>query len=341
MKARLAERGYFALERKRPLPAHPRRLALVTAPSGAAIRDFVRIAGERGYGCEIRVYPTLVQGEGAGRMIAAAIDRANTQGWAEAVALIRGGGSLEDLWAFNTEEVAEAVFRSRLPVIAGIGHEVDVSIADLVADVRAATPTHAAQLLWPERRVLVQQVDDLETALGRAFGAVLAVLGSAVDGLERNLRHLSPAQRIAGWAERFDREGAGLGQAWNRLLERKGAGLDKAEGALALAFGPGRLDGVAAETENLAGRLGRAGGTYVAGKSAGLDLAAARLAGLDPEGPLARGYGLVRVARTGRFLRRPSEVGPGDRLDIRVQGGHVLADVADAAPEAETRGERA
>jgi exodeoxyribonuclease VII large subunit len=117
--------------------------------------------------------------------------------------------------------------------------------------------------------------------------------------------------------------------------------VDKAGDALSRAFGPARLEGLAVETAHLSGRLRRAGETFVSGKSSGLDLASSRLAGLDPEAPLARGYGLVRVARTGRFLRDPAEVGPGDRLDIRVQGGQVLADVADAATiDPETTGER-
>ena len=144
LKKDLAAKGYFEAARKRPLPHHPTRVAVITAPTGAAIRDFIRIGRERGYGAAVRIYPTLVQGDAAPMGIVRAILRAVADDWAEILVLLRGGGSLEDLWAFNTVEVAKAVFASPLPVLTGVGHEVDVTIADMVADVRAATPSHDA-----------------------------------------------------------------------------------------------------------------------------------------------------------------------------------------------------
>ena len=122
LKRKLAEKGYFSLERKRPIPEHPHRVAVITAPSGAAIRDFLRLSGERGTGCEIRIHPVPVQGDDAPPCIAEALDDENRRGWADVLVLIRGGGSLQDLWAFNDERVAGAVYRSRIPVVAGIGH---------------------------------------------------------------------------------------------------------------------------------------------------------------------------------------------------------------------------
>jgi exodeoxyribonuclease VII large subunit len=167
LKKKLAALGYFDPSRKRELPARVSRVAVVTAPTGAAIRDFLCLSRERGVAGAIRIYPARVQGEDAPGDIAAAMDRACRDGWAEVLVLIRGGGSLEDLWAFNTESVARAVHDSTLPVVCGVGHEIDISIADLVADVRASTPSHAAQLIWPERSTLLQAVDDMELALVR------------------------------------------------------------------------------------------------------------------------------------------------------------------------------
>ena len=163
-KRKLAEAGYFSQERKRPLPWNPQRVALITSPSGAAIHDFLELARNRGCGAEIRLFPASVQGEEAAPEIIRALDEINARGWAQVIVLIRGGGSLEDLWAFNEEAVAEAVFCSRLPVLAGIGHEVDVTLADLTADLRAATPSHAAQLLWPLRAELRQRLDEASGA---------------------------------------------------------------------------------------------------------------------------------------------------------------------------------
>ena len=172
-KRRLAEAGYFAQERKRLPPWNPQRVALITSPSGAAVHDFLELARDRGSGAQIRLFPASVQGEEAAPEIVRALETANEQNWAQVIVLIRGGGSLEDLWAFNEESVAEAVFHSRLPVVAGIGHEVDVTLADMTADLRAATPSHAAQLLWPLRAELRQRLDESEAALRRAFAARL------------------------------------------------------------------------------------------------------------------------------------------------------------------------
>lgn len=285
LKRKLSGLGYFDLSRKRPLPAHPERVAIVTAPGGAAIRDFLRIASERGRGAQIRIYPTLVQGPKAAEQIVAAMARAASDAWAEVLVLIRGGGSLEDLWAFNEEAVAKAVFECPLPVVAGIGHETDVCLADLTADARAATPSHAAQLLWPERAVLAQRVDDLESALLRAFSRWLGQREAGLERLAQALAWLSPERRLERQAQALDREARALDTAARSLLERLASGLDLLE---------------------------------------------ARLAGLDPEAPLTRGYSLVTVRRTGRFLRGPAEVAPGDGLDIRTRGGRVGARVEDA-----------
>lgn len=177
LKKKLSEKGYFEADRKIAIPRNPKRVAVVTSPSGAAIRDFLRIANTRGTGSEIRIYPSLVQGDRAPEQIASALDQADTDDWAEVAVLIRGGGSLEDLWAFNTEPVADAIFRARLPVITGVGHEPDVSIADFVADKRAATPSHVAQELWPRREMLAQQLDDLEISLTRSYAGWLLSKG--------------------------------------------------------------------------------------------------------------------------------------------------------------------
>jgi len=236
LKAKLYAQGLFDAARKRPLPVHPTKVAVVTASTGAAIRDFLRIAGERGTGCEIRVYPALVQGEAAPGQIAGALDAVYAQGWAQVVAVIRGGGPLEDLQAFNAEEVARAIHRSPVPVISGVGHEVDTTIADLIADVRAATPTHAAELLWVERSQLAQRVDEIEMRLKRVFTARLGVKEATLLELGRALTWLSPqgyvirlAQRLEDMTGRLFRAGRALSDlAESRLsfLDVKLASLD-------------------------------------------------------------------------------------------------------------------
>ncbi|MDL2313746.1 exodeoxyribonuclease VII large subunit [Desulfovibrio sp. OttesenSCG-928-C14] len=316
MKAELARLGYFDPLRKRPLPLNPRRVALVTSPSGAALHDFIRVAQGRGLGAELRLYPAPVQGEAAPERLAAALARANSDNWAEVIVLIRGGGSLEDLWAFNTRPVTDAVYASALPVLCGVGHEVDVSLADLVADLRAATPSHAAQLLWSERREFVQAVDDLDLRLGAAARYRLEGAARALSVLEKNLRLLSPARTMRQKLEKGELAvklfQARLQAAQARILERESARISGNE--LLLARLPARLEAA------LRQKLEKA--------SSSLDKLALRLEGLDPELPLRRGYALVRDA-SGRVVRSKKNVQPGDALDLYLVDGRLPVVVSD------------
>ncbi len=207
LKIKLEAQGYFSATRKRSLPINPKRVAIITAPTGAAIQDFLRIASERGTGSQIDIYPVPVQGEAAAPAIALAFAkiaervREDVSQAPEVIVLIRGGGSLEDLWAFNEEAVAQAIFTAPLPVLAGIGHEVDISIADLTADVRAATPTHAAQLLWLSRDEYVQRVDGREMAVHSAGEAILRRCFDRLSHKEQALKWLSP---VRAWQRKED-----------------------------------------------------------------------------------------------------------------------------------------
>lgn len=329
LKRKLADKGWFDEARKRQLPANPARVALVTSPQGAAVRDFLRLAETRGTGCQIRVYPSLVQGEAAPAQLCAALEAANADDWAgdkaQVIALIRGGGSLEDLWAFNSERLAEAVLRSEIPVATGIGHEPDVSIADYVADRRFPTPSAVAAGLWPLRTDLAQQVDGLEAALSRAFDACLERKAARLAELSRALGWLSPARRLErldqGWREALQR----LLRAGDRLVEVRRERLAGAVRGLSRAFGPAEVAARLEAVRALAGRADLAVNQRLNAAAQQKELLAARLAGLDPEGPLARGYSLVRVERTGRFLRSIAEVAPGDRLGVRTADGEIAA----------------
>ena len=183
LKRKLAEKGYFSLERKRPIPEHPHRVAVITAPSGAAIRDFLRLSGERGTGCEIRIHPVPVQGDDAPPRIAEALDDENRRGWADVLVLIRGGGSLQDLWAFNDERVARAIADSHIPVISAVGHEPDVTISDFVADLRAATPSNAAELVAPDVSELRDAIRSASARLDQAIGRGLSQRRTALTEL--------------------------------------------------------------------------------------------------------------------------------------------------------------
>ena len=325
MKRKLAEKGYFDEERKMTIPRSPERVAVVTAPTGAAIRDFLKIAEGRGTGAEIRIYPTLVQGDLAPAQIAKALDKAGDDGWADVLVLIRGGGSLEDLWAFNTEQVADALFRSTIPVVCGVGHEVDYSIADYVADKRVATPSHAAQELWPRREVLMQTVDELESGLLRSFENYLGVRESRLETLQKGLTWLSPARRIERLLESFGEESLRLERAVLRYCLVKESEVDSLTMRLGRAFSEDRIILQEQSLSALNDRLQRAGSSFVSGKGIEFENAVNSLRILDPEGPLERGYSLVTVEKSGKFLRDPNEVAHGDGIRVRVKSGEVRA----------------
>lgn len=354
-KRRLAAAGYFAQERKRPLPWNPRRVALITSPGGAAIHDFLELAQVRGCAAEIRVFPVSVQGERAAPEIVAAMGEANAQGWAEVIVLIRGGGSLEDLWAFNEPVVAEAIFRSRLPVLAGIGHEVDVSLADLTADRRAATPSHAAQLLWPLRAELRQRLDEMELALGRAVERRVERAAHALGLLERGLSWASPARRVERLGERLARLERALPAATRHWWVEKARHLDSLERRRRSAFTQEGLRGralsldmlaaalprlvreraarAATSLDGLEGRLARAVARLLESRGAALERLELTLAARDPLRPLARGYALL-LRENGSVARSVTDFSPGDQLRARLYDGALTARVEATTPDA-------
>ncbi len=332
LKKELTEKGYFDAQRKRPLPRQVRRVAVVTAATGAAIHDFIKIARNRGLRSEIRLYPSLVQGNEAPESIARAMQTALRHNWADVLVLIRGGGSLEDLWAFNTEPVAKAVYESSIPVVAGIGHEVDVSIADMVADVRAATPSHAAQLLWPERNRLVQDVDTAEMGLRTAWTRWLRGIERELDGLQKSLSLLSPKGRLDRAMERTEDLAPRLRRAVDAYFSSRTLLVERLAERLQHSFGPEVVQDRSMQLELLSGRLRHAGENMLTQRTQLLEHKALKLESLDPMMPLARGYSLVR-GQDGAIVRDAAQLAAGDKLEIRLARGSAEAEVTASYPD--------
>lgn len=302
LKSKLAAAGYFAPERKRPLPENPVRVALITSTHGAAIHDFLEISQGRGTGATIRLYPVPVQGSGAAGAITAAIALANAEAWAQVVVLLRGGGSLEDLWTFNEENVARAVFESRLPVLAGIGHEIDFTLADLTADVRAATPTHAAQILWPDRGELWQRLDELQLSLRQVMRRKIERGQREAESMANALAWLSPQRRLGRDSMALADLAARLKRGISQLAQAAEARYANAE----LLFG---------------GAAKRA----LEKKAATLETLMARLSGLNPEAPLGRGYALLSDAAG--LVTSIAQAAPGDEIHARLADGELILKV--------------
>jgi exodeoxyribonuclease VII large subunit len=235
LRARLEAEGLFDPARKRPLPAWPRRVGVVTSPSGAALRDVIQVSGRRMPSIPLLIAPVRVQGDGAEEEIAAALAALAAVADVDVILLVRGGGSLEDLRPFNTERVARAVVACRVPVVAGVGHEVDVSIADLAADARAPTPSAAAALALPDRSAWLDRARSARRRLAAAARASLAAAGRRLERLSGALRAHAPGARLAARRARLE--------TLTRALER--------EGAHAIALRRERIAALAAQLDAL------------------------------------------------------------------------------------------
>lgn len=322
LKFKLMERGYFAQERKRPLPAKAQKVAVITAANGAAIHDFLRISRHRGFGAEIRIYAVPVQGDDAPPRIVDAMRRIAKEAWADCTVLIRGGGSLEDLWAFNDERVASAIFTHPIPVLAGIGHEVDTSIADMTADVRAATPSHAAQLLWPERRQYIQAIDEVEMHLQRAMEQHLAHASRQHAMLERHLQLLSPVRNMDRLVERFEHWHTRLMRAGTAAVQGRVASLDLLTMRLERSMGPASMDRRDQALQIFEARLQSLGLWRLTEAEHQLERQSLRLEACNPLAPLERGYGLIERA-DGSYLSSVKTVKQGEPLTVHLADGRV------------------
>ncbi len=313
LKARLAEEGLFDIARKRPLPSRPATVAVVTSPTGAVWRDVCNVLARRWPLVRVVLVACRVQGEGSAPSIVAALRRieryrdllraANRASEAPAVTIVaRGGGSLEDLWSFNDETVVRAIVAHSIPVVAGIGHEADVTLSDFAADVRAPTPSAAAELVVPDRAEFAGSLARGADRMHGAAARLLAGAGREVHGERRALDRLHPAARLAAGRE------------------RAGDLLDRATRATRARIGEARQ-----REDRLALALPQLVASRLAGAHGGLDAAAAALAVLGPGATLERGYAIVRRAADGAIVRDPGAAPAGAALSIRVARGEFPA----------------
>jgi exodeoxyribonuclease VII large subunit len=321
LKRRLDAEGLFDEAHKRPLPFLPRTVGVVTARGGAGLRDILRVMLDRFPNLHVIVRPARVQGDGAAREIADAIEDLNRDGRAEVMIVGRGGGSLEDLWAFNEETVARAIYHSKIPVISAVGHEIDYTIADFVADARAPTPTAAATMAVPSKAELAEQIQGGAAALLAGMRRELSAWRETVDDFATRLRHPGLAIRrareeIAGLARELDAAIAG------RIADSR---RDVREFATRLRPPSAMIRELRSRAAGLTLALGHAMAAQVRVPRAALGEMAARLDSLSPLKVLDRGYAVVINLRDGRAVTDSAAVETGDELDIRLARGRLRA----------------
>ena len=339
LKARLAAEGLFESARKRSLPVRPATIAVITSPSGAVWRDISHVLARRWPLVQVVLVAARVQGEGAPASLVTAFRRVERYaaacrtegrpGDAPAVTILaRGGGSLEDLWAFNDERVVRAVVAHPIPVVCGVGHEVDVTLADFAADVRAPTPSAAAEIVVPDRLEMAGALRRAADRLGAATVRRLAAAAREVAVERRALDRVSPAARLAAARETvgllFDR----ATRAIEARLVREHLRLDAAATALP-RHTAARVTAARVALERAAIALPRQSAIRVAAARSALDSSAAALAVLGPGATLERGYAIVRREPDDSIVRSPAEVAPGTGLRIRVAHGDIAATVDD------------
>ena len=330
LKDKLAAEGLFAAEGKRALPAHPQRVGIVSSPSGAVIRDIISVFRRRAPQVELTLVPTAVQGREATLQIVRALELADRQGF-DALILARGGGSLEDLWCFNEEAVARAVAACATPIVSAVGHETDVTIADFVADVRAPTPSAAAELLAPDSSDLQRRLGGLQRRLTLRMQHLLAARHLQLDGLRRRLRH--PGERLRQQAQRLDDLELRLQRATARRLQNAGEQLARFDARLAAQHPERLLVLLRQRLEHLRQRLPRAMHAGLRERRQKLEATVQTLQVVSPLATLGRGYSILLDDR-GRAVRRAADTVAGQRLTARLHEGELSLRVEDqpAAP---------
>ncbi|MCU0228556.1 MAG: exodeoxyribonuclease VII large subunit [Bryobacterales bacterium] len=326
LKRKLEAEGLFRAERKRPLPSLPRRIGIVTSPTGAALQDMLSVLRRRFPGIHVRVYPALVQGDAAPAQVAAGLRFFSQNPWADVVIAGRGGGSLEDLWAFNTEEVARAIAESAVPVISAVGHETDFTIADFVADLRAPTPSAAAELAVPRRDDLILQLEGLRDHFHRAFRLVLFGKLRRLQAIGTERAQLSMQRRLRAGAQRVDDLEFQMRHQVRlrcRSLERR---LDDGHRRLLQFDLRVRILRARQSLEALVLRLDAGHRERVRNQRNRVELLAARLRSLSPLAILDRGYALAQRA-DGSLARDAASLQLGEPLRVRFAKGVAIARV--------------
>lgn len=326
LKKKLEAAGLFAEEHKKAFPLFPKSIGVITSPTGAAIRDILNVLKRR-YPCApVTIYPTLVQGDTAAPAIVKAIEIANRRKECDVIILARGGGSLEDLWPFNEEIVAQAIYQSDLPIISGIGHEVDFTIADFVADMRAPTPSAAAELATPDQAELLQNLQTQQQQLVRMMRTKLDSSKQHLTWVEKHLQQQHPKRRLAEQMQRLDFYEMTLTQLQNKLLVKLDARVKSLDARL-LAKNPiqliqRKLNQLQLNTQQLNSSMN----TLISKKQTSLANAAATLDALSPLSTLQRGYAIA-LKQDATIIRDSANIKIGENIKIKLHQGELACRV--------------
>ncbi|NNC22743.1 exodeoxyribonuclease VII large subunit [Salinisphaera sp. USBA-960] len=332
VKQKLNAEGLFDADHKQSLPAVASRIGVITSPTGAAVRDVLRVVARRFPLSAVRIYPVPVQGEQAPSAIIAALGHAHHRGDCDVLIVARGGGSLEDLAAFNDEAVARAIAACPIPVVAGVGHEVDVTIADLVADQRAATPSAAAETVCPDRQAYAQKLDELAKRARGALQKMLAGRTERLDAMATRLARQHPRRRIDHAAQRLDTAGEQLERVVRRRLDDADQRLQSIAARHRRATPQPVVNRWQSRVADLRRRLIETQRRQITGNAQQLAGLSRSLDSLSPLRTLERGYAIARD-ETGAIVRHAENLRIGDRVDLALAHGRLRCRIDDIDPD--------
>ena len=327
LKRQLSDEGLFDATHKQPLPALPDTIGIITSPTGAAVRDILTVLKRRFPAIPVIIYPVAVQGDNAKYDIAKAIAAANANPFCDVLILGRGGGSLEDLWAFNEEIVARAIFASEIPVISAVGHETDFTIADFVADLRAATPSAAAEHATPDQQDWLARFSNLETRLQRHMQRKLDQQQQTLNWLSKRLQQQHPGQKLARNAQRIDELELRLEQAIRLKLRHQKNLLETQTAKLGQHNPAGTISRCEQKLRYLNQRLPAAITRKLEKLDRQLSHAGQTLHAVSPLATLSRGYTLTLEPSSGSIIRSTEQLAIGDRIETRFRQGRCTSEI--------------
>ena len=327
LKKKLASEGLFDNTHKKPIPVLPKQIGVITSPSGAAIRDILTVLKRRFPSIPIIIYPVPVQGEEAKTKIARMINQISERDECDVLILARGGGSLEDLWSFNEEVVARAIFDCHIPVISAIGHEIDFTISDFVADVRAATPSMAAELVTPDQQEWLQSVGYLQTRLLNLVKKDLQYKIQQLDWLSKRLRH--PGRYLQDVAQKLDEQEQRVKNAIRSSIKQAVARVSELHAHINRHTPMHRIMDQQQQCRNLAHRMQRSQHDIIKNKQQNIALLARALDAISPLATLDRGYAIVNKLPENKLIRKAAELKAGDQIETRLGKGKIISTVTE------------
>lgn len=329
LKSKLAGEGLFDPERKRVIPGFPARIGVITSPTGAAIRDILSVLQRRFPLIPVTVFPVTVQGPGAAAEIVDALDRAGaaTSPDCEVLVIARGGGSLEDLQAFNEEPVARAIARCNIPIVSGIGHETDFTIADFVADLRAPTPSAAAEAITPDQQEWLARIEHLQKSLLQKMRASLTRRTQLLQWVDKRLEQLHPGRNLHNQAQRLDDLEIRLKRAITVNCERSAARVSATAAHLSRHNPQHRLQMLDSLCDRFRQRLHAGMRILISRQDKRFRELARALETVSPLATLSRGYAVVSEDASGTILRSAQQTRPGEKVTARLSTGKLLCEV--------------